>query len=103
MAEKIEPEEINGKAQDPKRAGSQITFKTENLKSTYCNICNGSSTREEVVINFGVNSSWDMGKPEIEVDLQHRIVMSPHAAKRVRDMMNRLIEEHETRYGKLDG
>lgn len=102
MAEKIEPEEINGSEETAQRSGSQIAFRTENLKSTYCNICNGSSTREEVVINFGVNNTWDMGRPEIEVDLQHRIVMSPHAAKRVRDMMNRLLDEHEARYGKLD-
>jgi len=83
-------------------AGSQVAFNTEDLKSSYCNVCNGSSTREEVVINFGVNDSWDMSSETIKVNLQHRIVMSPHAAKRVRDMMNRLIEEHESRYGELD-
>jgi len=81
----------------------RVKFDTSDLKSTYCNVCNGTSTREEVVINFGVNSTWDMTRDKIEVALQHRIVMSPHAAKRVRDMMVRLIEEHESRYGKLSG
>ncbi len=100
MAEKVTPEEINGAPQ--KGAGSQVSFNTDNLKSTYCNVCNGSSTREEVVINFGVNDSWDMNRTRIEVDLEHRIVMSPHAAKRLADMMNRLIAEHEQRYGKLE-
>lgn len=80
-----------------------VKFDTSDLKSTYCNVCNGTSTREEVVINFGVNSTWDMSREKIEVALQHRIVMSPHAAKRVRDMMVKLIEEHESRYGKLSG
>lgn len=83
-------------------AGSQVAFNTDDLKSTYCNVCNGSSTREEVVVNFGVNDTWDMNSETIRVNLQHRIVMSPHAAKRVRDMMIRLIDEHESRYGKLD-
>lgn len=82
---------------------SQIAFNTSELKSSYCNVCNGSSTREEVVVNFGVNQNWDMGREKLEVALQHRIVMSPHAAKRVRDMMIRLIDEHESRYGKLEG
>ncbi|MBK5928393.1 DUF3467 domain-containing protein [Rhodobaculum claviforme] len=82
---------------------NQVKFDTTDLKSSYCNVCNGSSTREEVVLNFGVNSTWDLGRDRLEVQLQHRIVMSPHAAKRVRDMMVRLIEEHESRYGKLDG
>lgn len=81
----------------------QVKFDTSQLKSSYCNVCNGSSTREEVVLNFGVNSTWDLGREQLEVALQHRIVMSPHAAKRVRDMMVRLIDEHEARYGKLDG
>lgn len=80
-----------------------VKFDTSKLKSTYCNVCNGTSTREEVVINFGVNSTWDMSRDRIEVALEHRIVMSPHAAKRVRDMMVKLIEEHESRYGKLSG
>lgn len=83
-------------------AGSQVAFNTDDLKSSYCNVCNGSSTREEVVVNFGVNDSWDMVSETIKVNLQHRIVMSPHAAKRVRDMMIRLIDEHESRYGALD-
>lgn len=80
----------------------KVRFDTSQLKSSYCNVCNGTSTREEVVLNFGVNTTWDMARDKIEVALQHRIVMSPHAAKRVRDMMVRLIEEHEARYGKLD-
>ncbi len=86
-----------------RRGASQVAFNTSELKSSYCNVCNGSSTREEVVVNFGVNENWDMNRERLEVALQHRIVMSPHAAKRVRDMMIRLIDEHESRYGKLEG
>lgn len=93
----------NAKPQSPARGASQVAFNTSDLKSSYCNVCNGSSTREEVVINFGVNENWDMGRDRLEVALKHRIVMSPHAAKRVRDMLIRLINEHEARYGKLEG
>ena len=81
---------------------SRVRFDTSQLKSSYCNVCNGSSTREEVVLNFGVNETWDMNRTELEVQLHHRIVMSPYAAKRLRDMMNKLLDEHEARYGKLD-
>ena len=100
-----------GKAAEAPKAGtgpatasvppSQVKFDTANLKSSYCNVCNGSSTREEVVVNFGVNDSWDQGNQKLQVKLEHRIVMSPHAAKRLRDMMVRLIDEHEKRYGAL--
>ncbi len=95
-------DKAGAKAGQAPRAASQVAFNTSELKSSYCNVCNGSSTREEVVLNFGVNENWDMGGERLEVALQHRIIMSPHAAKRVRDMMVRLIEEHESRYGKLD-
>ncbi len=80
---------------------SQVQFDTSQLKSSYCNVTNGTSTREEVVLNFGLNDSWDMGNERLKVQLQHRIVMSPHAAKRLRDMMVRLIDEHEKRHGPL--
>ncbi|MGX9354811.1 DUF3467 domain-containing protein [Roseobacteraceae bacterium S113] len=80
---------------------SQVTFDTANLKSSYCNVCNGSSTREEMVVNFGLNDSWDTGAGKLAVKLEHRIVMSPHAGKRLRDMLVRLVDEHETRYGPL--
>lgn len=80
----------------------QVQFDTSDLKSSYSNVCNGSSTREEVVLNFGENDAWEIGGDKLKVRLRHRIVMSPHAAKRVRDMMVRLIDEHESRYGKLE-
>ena len=81
----------------------RVRFDTAQLKSSYCNVCNGTSTREEVVLNFGVNSNWDQASAErLDVALLHRIVLSPQAAKRVRDMMIQLIDEHEARHGKLD-
>src|SRR3546814_19752169 len=36
-----------------------LKFRTDNLKSSYCNMANVTSTREEVVLNFGVKQSWD--------------------------------------------
>jgi hypothetical protein len=84
-------------------AGAQqkLRFDTANIKSTYCNVCNATSTREEVVINFGVNKTWDMGNRDLEVQLEHRIILSPPAAKRLHEMLTKLITEHETRYGEL--
>lgn len=79
----------------------RVRFDTSELKSSYCNVCNGSSTREEVVINFGVNENWDLNQSELEVKLKHRIVLSPHAAKRLHDMVTKLLKEHEARYGSL--
>ena len=78
-----------------------VKLDTSNLKSSYCNVCNATSTREEVVLNFGINQNWDLGQSDLDISLQHRIILSPHAAKRVQDLLNNLLKEHETRYGEL--
>ena len=90
-----------GTAATERRPQGKLRFDTSAVKSTYCNVCNATSTREEVVINFGVNKNWDMNSGDMEVMLEHRIILSPFAAKRLQDMINRLITEHESRYGEL--
>jgi hypothetical protein len=83
-------------------AEQQIQLNTSNLKSSYCNMCNANTTREEVVLNFGVNQNWDRGQGKLEVALEHRIILSPFAAKRLAQMLNRLVGEYESHYGKLE-
>ena len=81
-----------------------LRFRTDNLKSSYCNMCNATSTREEVVLNFGLNQNWDQptAQPDVlEVDLQHRVVLSPFAAKRLSEALGKLVSDYEARYGKL--
>lgn len=53
------------------------------------------------MLNFGVNQSWDRGAPDLEVSLEHRIILSPFAAKRLADMLGRLVADYETRHGEL--
>ncbi len=89
-------------ATEPARGQQRLHFDTSSVKSTYCNVCNATSTREEVVINFGVNKTWDMSTTrEMEVQVEHRIILSPFAAKRLQDLLTRLMTEHEQRHGAL--
>jgi Protein of unknown function (DUF3467) len=81
--------------------GQQIRMNRTSLKSTYCNMVNATTTREEVVLNFGVNQTWDRGATDYEVNLEHRIILSPFAAKRLSQMLGKLINEYEARYGEL--
>jgi hypothetical protein len=81
-----------------------LKFNSANLKSSYCNMCNATSTREEVVLNFGVNQNWDQpsSKPtELEVELLHRVILSPFAAKRLSVALTKLVHDYEQRYGDL--
>ncbi|HEY6817504.1 MAG TPA: DUF3467 domain-containing protein [Croceibacterium sp.] len=93
------------KAAPAPAAKQTLRFRTENLKSSYCNMCNATSTREEVVLNFGLNQNWDQPTTRsdvLEVDLLHRVVLSPFAAKRLSEALGKLVSDYEARYGKLD-
>jgi hypothetical protein len=94
-------EKESGQRAEPSTA--RVSWNTSHLKSSYCNVANATSTREEVVLNFGVNQNWDRGAGDFEVQLEHRIILSPFAAKRLSDLLARLIKEYETRYGQLTG
>jgi Protein of unknown function (DUF3467) len=86
------------------QAGQQqvkVRWNTTKLTSSYANFCNATSTREEVVLNFGVNQNWERTPQEMEIELEHRIVLSPFAAKRLNQLLSKLITEYETRYGEL--
>ena len=80
----------------------RLKLSTTALKSSYANFANANSTREEVVLNFGVNHNWDRpDNSEYEIELLHRIVMSPFAAKRLAMVLNNLVAEYEKRHGEL--
>jgi hypothetical protein len=90
----------------PSRAATpqspRMRFDTSDVKSSYCNVCNASSTREEVVLTLGVNHNWDLERDkEVQVKLQHRIILSPYAAKRLSEMLANLMREYEVRHGQL--
>jgi len=78
----------------------RLKVDTSQLQSSYCNVCNASSTREEVVLNFGVNHDWDR-QAGAEVKMLHRIILSPNAAKRVSKLLESLLKEYEARHGEL--
>ena len=82
-------------------ANPKVKWNVEHLKSTYVNFANANSTQEEVVLNFGMNNNWDRMANEVEIELAHRIVMSPFAAKRLADLLGKLISQYEGRYGTM--
>ena len=92
---------MNEAKKAPEAKGPKVKWKVEHLKSSYVNFANANSTKEEVVLNFGLNTSWDRASPEVEIELAHRLVMSPFAAKRLAELLGKLMTEYETRHGEL--
>ena len=83
--------------------GTRIEWDVSNLRSVYANVCSVSSTREEVVMLFGLNQTWNRGQEVVTVRLSDRIVFSPTAGKRMALTLRAIINEYEKRWGPLDG
>jgi hypothetical protein len=96
------PSEQKPTTSNPRQNRPAVNWDTANLRSSYANFCNANSTREEVVLNFGVNKTWERGPQDtFDIELNHRIVLSPFAAKRLTELLQNLMKEYESRYGAL--
>ena len=82
-------------------AQMKVRWDDTQMKSSYANVCNVASTREEVVLLFGINQAWHAGQREIPVQLTDRIILSPHAAKRLSVLLDNVLREYESRFGGL--
>ncbi len=82
-------------------AGPKIRWDDTNMKSSYANVCNVASTREEVVLLFGINQAWHSGQTEIPIQLTDRLILSPHVAKRLAVLLDNVLKEYESRFGAL--
>ena len=79
----------------------QIRWDDSKMQSSYANVCNVSSTREEVVLLFGVNQAWQRDQSEVVVQLTNRVILSPYAAKRMTVLLSNIVREYESRFGVL--
>jgi hypothetical protein len=82
-------------------AVATVHVSTDKLTSSYCNVTTVNSTREEVVLSFGINQDWDRASPELQVALLKRIVLSPRGARRFQQRLEQVLTEYEKRYGEL--
>ena len=97
VAKGSEKPEVKGEIE-----GMKIKWDDSNMKSSYANVCNVTSTREEVVMLFGMNQAWNRGQKEVTIQLTDRIVISPYAAKRLSVLLGGVVREYESRFGTLN-
>lgn len=81
--------------------GQRIRWDGSQMRTTYSNVCQVTSTREEFVMMFGVNQAWNRAQPEITIQLTDRIILTPYAAKRFAQVLGDVIREYEGRFGEL--
>ncbi|MDX9752572.1 MAG: DUF3467 domain-containing protein [bacterium] len=85
----------------PEAAGPRVKWDDSEMRSFYANVCNVTSTREEVTVLFGMNQTWYTGQEEVRVKLSDRIILSPFAAKRLFTLLGRVIKEYEELVGPI--
>jgi hypothetical protein len=84
-------------------AASRVEWDDSKMDTTYANVANAASTREEVALVFGTNKTWKITEDKpVKIELTDRIILSPYAAKRFALLLNGVLEEYESRFGKLD-
>ena len=84
-------------------AAPTVNWDDSGMTSSYANVVNAASTREEVTLFFGTNQTWNpVGKNRFDVKLSDRIVLNPYAAKRLWTLMGAILQEYERRFGPLD-
>jgi len=96
MNEESKAEETQKQAEAPK-----IHWDQAKMKTTYANVCNVSSTREEVSVLFGTNQTVNVAQNGITVELTDRIILNPFAAKRLAHILTGVIQQYETAFGPL--
>lgn len=79
-----------------------IRWDASTIKNSYANVCNVSSTQEEVVLNFSLNQAWERESRDVQVQLTSRIILSPFAAKRLSMLLPAVMQQYEARYGVLN-
>lgn len=87
--------------QDKKVQGPTIRWDDSKMTSTYANVCNVSSTREEITLLYGLNQAWNAQQKQLTIELSDRIILNPYAAKRMANLLNNVIAQYEERFGEI--
>ena len=103
MSDETPLDEVPAQKETPTARKPTLRWDDSKLTSIYANVANVSSSREEVVMILGVNQAWANEQPQVTVQLTHRLILTPSTAKRLSVLLDRVISEHEERFGALEG
>ena len=106
MAEAKDSKDARGgapAAPGDKAAELRILWDDSDMQTVFANAVNASSTMEEFMLFFGTNETWNpVASGEVRIKLNHRMVLSPQAAKRLSILLNSVLGEYERRFGALN-
>ena len=86
----------------PEQDAAAIHWDDAKMATTFANVVNIQSTLEQVDLFFGTNQTWNVSNDrKLNVELTNRIILSPHAAKRLCRALSSVLQEYEGRHGTL--
>lgn len=79
-----------------------VQWDDSKMVTHFANVVNIQSTMDQVDLFFGTNKTWNAGTDrQVKVELTDRVILSPHAAKRLSIALQGVLKEFESRYGEL--
>lgn len=97
------PAAANGEPARARPRETQLNWDDRKMATSFANVVNIQTTREQVDLFFGTNQTWNMaGDAPLTIELSNRIILSPFAAKRLLTALSGVIREYETRYGVIN-
>ena len=97
----MSPETPAPSAQAPQQQQMQFPLDTSSLSTVYANFCRVTGTPEELVLDFGLNTSMQP-TPGEPIKLSHRLVLNFFTAKRLLGALHMAVQQHEHVYGVLE-
>ncbi|CAN5499137.1 DUF3467 domain-containing protein [soil metagenome] len=82
-------------------AQGQFAVSTDEMSTGYANFCRVTGTPEELVLDFGLNTTMQPVANE-PVKLTHRLVVNFFTAKRLLMALSMAVQQHEQVYGVLE-
>src|SRR5438105_15478399 len=81
-------------------ANKTVAWDDKEMRTSYANVINAISTQEEFSLFFGTNQTWNLAEaPGLVVKLDNRVILTPHAAKRLQLLLTERLAEYERRFG----
>lgn len=95
----------NKTASDAQKAAAdravKVVWDDTAMQMHYANVCNVSSTKEEFNLLFGTNQSWTSSQQNLRIALSNRIILNPHAAKRLAKLLSSAVDQYEQKMGEI--
>ncbi|HYM03575.1 MAG TPA: DUF3467 domain-containing protein [Stellaceae bacterium] len=97
------PAATNASAADAATMQPRVVWDDSKMTTSFANVVNVLSTREEMALLFGTNQTWNaLELGALTVQLSNRIVLTPYAAKRLSVLLQNRIKDYESRFGTLN-